>query len=91
MVGQSSPNAVYAGSVPYLMLAGRLLAGWQMARSLLIAEEQLAKGQGDAAFLQAKIATARFFADHILVTVPGTRDAILDGADSVNGMAVDSF
>ena len=88
---REQPAVVFAGSVPYLMLAGRLLAGWQMARSLLVAEDQLAKGQGDAAFLQAKIATARFFAEHILVTVPGTRDAILDGADSVNGMAVDSF
>jgi hypothetical protein len=88
---REQPAVVFAGSVPYLMLAGRLLAGWQMARSLLIAEDQLAKGQGDAAFLQAKIATARFFAEHILATVPGTRDAILEGADSVNGMAVDSF
>ena len=88
---REQPAVVFAGSVPYLMLAGRLLAGWQMARSLLIAEEQLTKGQGEVAFLQAKIATARFFAEHILVTVPGTRDAILDGADSVNGMAVDSF
>ena len=41
------PGAVYAGSVPYLMLAGKLLAGWQMARALLIAEERLADGAGD--------------------------------------------
>jgi hypothetical protein len=88
---REQPASVFAGSVPYLMLAGRLLAGWQMARSLLVAEEQLAKGQGDAEFLRAKINTARFFAEHILVTAPGTRDAILDGANSVNGMAVDSF
>jgi hypothetical protein len=88
---REKPAAVFAGSVPYLMLAGRLLAGWQMARSLLIAEDQLAKGQGDAVFLQAKIVTARFFAEHILVTVPSTRDAILEGADSVNALAVDSF
>ena len=39
---KSNPNAVFAGSVPYLMLAGNVMAGWQMARSLLIAEEQLA-------------------------------------------------
>ncbi|HZW51967.1 MAG TPA: acyl-CoA dehydrogenase, partial [Rudaea sp.] len=31
---KASPNAVFAGSVPYLMLAGNLMAGWQMARSL---------------------------------------------------------
>ncbi|MFM2068560.1 MAG: hypothetical protein RLZZ584_3469, partial [Pseudomonadota bacterium] len=27
---RSNPNAAYAGSVPYLMLAGNLMAGWQM-------------------------------------------------------------
>jgi hypothetical protein len=43
---KGSPNGVFAGSVPYLMLAGNLMAGWQMARSLLVAQEQLAAGQG---------------------------------------------
>jgi hypothetical protein len=37
--GKASPNAVFAGSVPYLMLAGNLVAGWQMARALLVAED----------------------------------------------------
>src|SRR5437773_4303138 len=66
---KASPNAVFAGSVPYLMLAGNVMAGWQMARALLVAEEQLADGTGDVAFLQAKIATARFYADHLLSKV----------------------
>jgi hypothetical protein len=66
---KTSPNAVFAGSVPYLMLAGNLLAGWQLARSLLVAEDLLAKGE-DKQFMQAKIATARFYADHILSKVP---------------------
>ncbi|MFL5431752.1 MAG: acyl-CoA dehydrogenase, partial [Myxococcales bacterium] len=60
--GKTSPNAVFAGSVPYLMLAGNLVAGWQLARSLLVAEDLLAKGE-DKSFMQAKIATAHFYAD----------------------------
>ncbi len=88
---KSNPNAVFAGSVPYLMLAGNVMAGWQMARSLLIAEEQLAVGAGDAAFLKAKIATARFYGDHILSKAAGMRDAIVEGADSVTAMALESF
>ncbi len=88
---KSSPNAVFAGSVPYLMLAGNLVAGWQLARALLVAERQLAEGRGDAAFLQAKIATARFYADHILSRAPGVRDAIVEGADSVNALALEAF
>ena len=46
---KANPNAVFAGSVPYLMLAGNLMAGWQMARALLAAERLLASGDGDAA------------------------------------------
>jgi len=87
---KASPNAVYAGSVPYLMLAGNLVAGWQMARALVVAEERLAAGD-DAAFMVAKIATARFYAEHILARVPGLRDSIVEGGDSVTALALDAF
>jgi len=87
---KTHPNAVFAGSVPYLMLAGKLVAGWQLARSLLVAEELLAKGE-DTAFMQAKISTARFYADHVLVGAQSLRDSILEGADSVTALGVDAF
>ncbi|MBB6562867.1 alkylation response protein AidB-like acyl-CoA dehydrogenase [Acidovorax soli] len=87
---KSSPNAVFAGSVPYLMLAGNLVAGWQLARSLLVAQELLHKGQ-DAAFMQAKITTAQFYAEHILVKAPGLRDSIVEGAASVTELALEAF
>ena len=87
---RSNPNAAFAGSVPYLLLAGNLMAGWQMARALLVAEDQLAAGV-DAAFMQSKITTAHFYADHILSRVPGLRDSIVDGAGGVTTMALESF
>ena len=87
---KTSPNAVFAGSVPYLMLAGNVVAGWQLARSLLVAQEQLAQGV-EVGFMQAKIITARFYADHLLTKAPGQRDSIVDGADSVNALALDAF
>jgi hypothetical protein len=87
---KASPNAVFAGSVPYLMLAGNLVAGWQLARSLLVAEDELAKGT-DVDFMKAKITTAVFYADHLLSKAPGMRDSIVDGADSVTALALDAF
>jgi hypothetical protein len=87
---KASPNAVFAGSVPYLMLAGNVVAGWQMARSLLVAQEQLAQGV-DAGFMKAKITTARFYADHLLTKAPGMRDSIVEGADSVTALALEAF
>jgi alkylation response protein AidB-like acyl-CoA dehydrogenase len=88
---RGSPNAVFAGSVPYLMLAGNLVSGWQMARALLVAEDQLAEGVGDAAFLRAKIVTAQFYAEHLLSKAPGLRDAIVEGGESVTGLALEAF
>ncbi|WP_313563023.1 acyl-CoA dehydrogenase [Diaphorobacter nitroreducens] len=87
---KAHPNDVYAGSVPYLMLAGNLVAGWQLARALLVAQELSAKGQ-DVAFMQAKIATARFYADHLLTKAPGQRDAIVHGAASVTALPLEAF
>ena len=92
---KAHPNAVFAGSVPYLMLAGNVVAGWQMARALVIAEDQLANlasgGEGDAAFLKAKVATAHFYAEHLLNKVPGLRDSIVEGGDCATALALESF
>jgi hypothetical protein len=85
---KASPNAVFAGSVPYLMLAGNLMAGWQLARALLVAEDRAAE---DPAFMAAKVATARFYAEHILSKAPGVRDAIVEGHAAVNDMALEAF
>jgi hypothetical protein len=87
---KGNPNAAFAGSVPYLMLAGNLVAGWQLARSLLVAEELAAKGD-DPAFMRAKVATARFYAEHVLTRAPAARDAIVEGAASVTALPADAF
>jgi hypothetical protein len=82
---KASPNAVFAGSVPYLMLAGNLMAGWQMARALLACEG------ASGAFERAKVATARMYGDHILTKVPGMRDAIVEGSVGVTRMALEAY
>ncbi len=87
---KADPNAAYSGSVPYLMLAGNLVAGWQLGRALLAAQGLQGKG-ADEGFLKGKIATARFYADHILTRIPGQRDAIVHGAHSVTALAPEEF
>jgi len=87
---KASPNAAFAGSVPYLMLAGNLVGGWQMGRALLVAVERIAAGD-DLAFMNAKIATARFYGDHILGKAAGIRDAIVDGAAGTLSMPLEAF
>jgi butyryl-CoA dehydrogenase len=73
-------KAVFAGSVLYLKLAGIVLGGWQMGRAALIASEKISQGDADSSFYQAKIGTARFFAEHYLVQAPGLRTSILLGS-----------
>ncbi|MEM5428511.1 acyl-CoA dehydrogenase [Cupriavidus oxalaticus] len=88
--GGASPEAVYAGSVPYLMLAGELVAGWQLGRALLAAEQAAVAGES-AQFMAAKATIAQFFAEHVLVQAPVYRDRVLAGAGSVLAMSADQF
>jgi len=84
-------KAVFAGAVPFLKLMGIVAGGWQLARAAQIAHAKLAKGEGDAAFLKAKIATARFYADHYLTQAPGLRDTVITGAPGVLALAAEQF
>jgi Acetyl-CoA dehydrogenase C-terminal like/Conserved hypothetical protein 698 len=87
---KSDPNAAFAGSVPYLLLAGNLVAGWQLGRALLVAERKLAAGE-DAEFMRNKIAVARFYAEHVLTRVPGLRDSVVSGAAAINDVPLQAF
>jgi len=87
----NDPRAVLAGAGPFLELAGIVFGGAQLARAALIAEKKLSGGKGDAAFLRAKITTARHFADHYLTMAPALRDIVTDGAASVLAIADDEF
>ncbi|OIQ87940.1 acyl-CoA dehydrogenase [mine drainage metagenome] len=84
---RGEPNAAFAGSVPYLMLAGHLAAGWQLARGWLATQQPGV----DAAFGAAKRATAEFFAAHLLPRAGALRDEVLYGADSVMALPADAF
>ena len=88
---KSDIKGVFSGSVLYLKLAGIVLGGWQMARAAVIAQRKLDANEGDAAFYKAKIATARFFADHILSQSSGLRTAIIDGSAGVLALSEDQF
>jgi alkylation response protein AidB-like acyl-CoA dehydrogenase len=55
-----------AGSAPFLRLAGTALGGWLLAKGALVAQGKLATRDGDPAFLEAKLVTARFYAEVVL-------------------------
>jgi alkylation response protein AidB-like acyl-CoA dehydrogenase len=78
-------RSVSAGAVPLLKLFGIVAGGWQLLRSAAIAQERLAapKANGaDAGFYEAKISTARFYADHVLSQAPGLSHSVVHGASA---------
>jgi 3-(methylthio)propanoyl-CoA dehydrogenase len=87
----SDVKAASAGAVPFLQLFGIVAGGWQMARAALIAQAKLAAGDDEAPFYKAKIATSRFYADHLLTQAPGLRNAIVNGSAGVLALEESQF
>jgi len=71
-------RAVYAGSVPYLMLAGTVHGGWQMARAALVCRRHLAGADPDP-FYRRKLATALFHGAHVLPRAWGLSAVVRSG------------
>ena len=84
-------KAAHAGAVPFLKLMGIVCGGWQMARAALVARQRLSEGKGDKSFYEAKIKTARFYADHVLTQAPALRNTIVHGAAGVMALAEEQF
>jgi len=79
----SDIRAVSVGAVPMLKLFGIVAGGWQLLRSALISQQRLTaadSSSGDAGFYEAKILTARFYADYVLSQSSGLAHGILHGA-----------
>ncbi len=79
-------KGVFAGAVPYLMLWGYVAGGWQMARAALIA----ARKSGDP-FYDAKLVTARYYADHVLPKALGLKHEITAGGKSTLALSEAQF
>jgi alkylation response protein AidB-like acyl-CoA dehydrogenase len=74
----ADPAIAAAGSTPYLALFGTVAAGWLMARLAAAALQRDADG-----FSAAKLATARFFAEHFLARAPSYLPGVMGGATVV--------
>ncbi|MBK9020201.1 MAG: acyl-CoA dehydrogenase [Sulfuritalea sp.] len=74
-------RAVAAGAVPFLRLMGVVSGGWMMARAALVAQAKIAGGDADP-FFPAKIATAHFYADHVMASAAGLAAEVVQGGSS---------
>ncbi len=88
----SAKDEDLAGAVAFnfLMLLGTVCGGWQMARAALIAARGTSSS-ADARFLNAKLATARFYAGQILPRAQTYAQAIAAGSASVMALDEEDF
>ncbi|HWK45617.1 MAG TPA: acyl-CoA dehydrogenase [Stellaceae bacterium] len=73
------PAAAAAGSVAYLKLFGTVAGGWLMAKAALAAQAALRQPGSDARFNEAKLMTARYFAEQYLPGAAALLPAIAGG------------
>ena len=91
LTGVNDADDIAAGATPYLRMMGVTLGGWLLAKQALVAARQLAAGEGDPAFLKAKIATARFFAEQILPQVGALSGPVTRGAALLYAIGEDNL
>ncbi len=74
-------RSVAVGAVPFLKLMGIVSGGWMMAKAALVAWEKISSGESDP-FYATKVATAVFYAAHVLPAAPGLAAVIVGGGAS---------
>ena len=89
--GLGAPKDALAGATPYLKVFGTVVGGWTIAKLALAAHQELAQGSDDAAWLEAKITSARFYAEQVLPTAAGFVPQVQAGAGVLYEVDADSL
>ena len=89
--GMKTPNNALAGSYDFMHLFGHVCLGLMWARMAKAAKARLDAGDGDTAFLEAKLATGRhYMARHLPMTATHLA-RIQSGAETVMALEPDQF
>ncbi len=89
--GKRDMKAALAVATPFLGLVGTILGGWLLARGAVAAARRIAENTGDRGFSEAKIITARFYADNILPGAASLAAQVTTGAASTLALAPEHF
>jgi len=89
--GMKNPNHALAGSNDFMHMFGHVCLGLMWAKMGLAARAALAKGTGDAAFYETKLATGRFYMARQLPATALHLTRIQTGADTVMALEAANF
>ncbi|MDO6562962.1 acyl-CoA dehydrogenase [Amphritea sp. 1_MG-2023] len=84
-------NASASACVNFMMLFGFLCGGWLMAKSAVKAQAKLEAGEGDPAFLQSKLVTARFYCEHVMPRTQSYLASVIAGGESIMALDEEQF
>ncbi len=87
----ANPDDMLGGAYAFMQMVGTLALGWMWLRLSSVAAEQLAAGEGDASFMQAKLALARFYAEQQLPLCSALRQRVKVGAGAMMALTAEQF
>ncbi|MDB5718495.1 MAG: butyryl-CoA dehydrogenase [Sphingomonas bacterium] len=87
----ADPRTAGSGAYSYLTLTGVVALGWMWLRMARASAAAIAAGTDDRARHEAKLVTARFFAERILPDAASLRRKVESGAEAMMALPVDAF
>jgi hypothetical protein len=89
--GLANPNHAGAAAYPYMTMMGIVSVGLMWLRMARVATAALANGTSDRGFYEAKLVTARFFADRVMPETAALRRKLEAGAESLMALPAEAF
>ena len=89
--GMKDPNNAGAAAYPLMTLMGVVSLGWMWLKMARAAQAALDAGEGDKSFLEAKLITARFFAERVLPDAGALRRKLEGGAEAIMALPAEAF
>ncbi|HET8750624.1 MAG TPA: acyl-CoA dehydrogenase C-terminal domain-containing protein [Sphingomicrobium sp.] len=89
--GMADPDNAGAGAYPYMDLMGLVSLGWMWLQMAAASKKVLDEGAGDRPFHEAKLATARFYAERELPLSTALRRKVEAGAEALMRIPAEAF
>jgi len=81
--GMANPNDAGAGAVDYLRMMGIVMVGWMWARMAKLSLAKIAAGDGNKAFYEAKLVSARYWMERMIPECPMLLERIQAGSETI--------
>ena len=89
--GMGDPDNAGAGAYPYMELMGLVSLGWMWLKMAEASQRALNEGAEDRTFYEAKLVTAKFYAQRELVMSTALRKKIEAGAETLMKIPAEAF